>query len=202
MPWRGMMLQELLPEQQPDIMLEAEPPAASPASQSPKPQPSVPSSPAARASGVAPAAEGGEEEEEAEDLDPPYVRYLEPTPDDLDLQVEYDLDEEDEAWLEDFNEKVGLAGRDSLRGCRVEQLVSSWVERRAVCAAASRLAALPQPVLPFPPRACSNLRWFSAKEAVAALRAALQSLDGCATFGPPLCTCRRARARAERRGVT
>lgn len=29
------------------------------------------------------------------------------TPDDLDLQVEYDLDEEDEEWLEGYNEKVG-----------------------------------------------------------------------------------------------
>ena len=47
-----------------------------------------------------------DEDEGVGDADPPYVRYLEPTPDDLDLQVEYDLDEEDEEWLEAFNERV------------------------------------------------------------------------------------------------
>ena len=32
-----------------------------------------------------------------------YMRYMQPTPDDLDQAIEYDLDEEDEAWLEKYN---------------------------------------------------------------------------------------------------
>ena len=32
---------------------------------------------------------------------------LQPTPDDMDLAVEYDLDEEDEEWLEQYNEEMG-----------------------------------------------------------------------------------------------
>ena len=37
--------------------------------------------------------------------DPPYVRFVQPTPDDLYLSVEYDMDEEDEDWLAAFNKK-------------------------------------------------------------------------------------------------
>lgn len=82
--------------------------AGSPASQQAQEQ----SGGAASAEVAAQVEEMEEEEEEVGDLDPPYVRYLEPTPDDLDLTVEYDLDEEDEEWLEDFNDKVGeRAGR-------------------------------------------------------------------------------------------
>ena len=32
-----------------------------------------------------------------------YMRYMQPTPDDLDQAIEYDLDEEDETWLEKYN---------------------------------------------------------------------------------------------------
>ena len=42
--------------------------------------------------------------------DPPYVRYVGPTPDDMDLAIEYDLDEEDEQWLEAYNEQVRCIG--------------------------------------------------------------------------------------------
>lgn len=34
-----------------------------------------------------------------------YLRYMQPTPDDLDQAIEYDLDEEDEKWLEKYNKK-------------------------------------------------------------------------------------------------
>lgn len=33
---------------------------------------------------------------------------VQPTPDDLDLAVEYDLDEDDEEWLEQYNTEVRL----------------------------------------------------------------------------------------------
>ena len=35
-----------------------------------------------------------------------YVRYVVPTPDDEEATVEYDLDEEDEEWLQRHNHKV------------------------------------------------------------------------------------------------
>lgn len=35
-----------------------------------------------------------------------YVRYVVPTPDDEEATVEYDLDEEDEEWLQQHNHKV------------------------------------------------------------------------------------------------
>lgn len=38
--------------------------------------------------------------------DPPYFRYVQPTPDDLDLAIEYDLDDEDEDWLEEHNKEA------------------------------------------------------------------------------------------------
>lgn len=35
-----------------------------------------------------------------------YIRYVVPTPDDEEATVEYDLDEEDEEWLQKHNHKV------------------------------------------------------------------------------------------------
>ena len=35
-----------------------------------------------------------------------YIRYVVPTPDDEEATVEYDLDEEDEEWLQQHNHKV------------------------------------------------------------------------------------------------
>jgi len=45
--------------------------------------------------------------------DPPYVRHVQPTPDDLDLALEYDMDEEDEQWLIEFNSNRGRKGKNS-----------------------------------------------------------------------------------------
>ncbi|PSC74628.1 Soluble inorganic pyrophosphatase 2 [Micractinium conductrix] len=57
-------------------------------------------------------------------LDPPYIRYVQPTPDDLDLAVEYDLDDEDEEWLEAFNTEAKRAkSRKARRTCGEE-----WME--------------------------------------------------------------------------
>lgn len=50
--------------------------------------------------------------------DPPYIRYVQPTPDDQDLAIEYDLDEEDEEWLAEYNKgtkKTGTKARSSKR---------------------------------------------------------------------------------------
>ncbi len=35
-----------------------------------------------------------------------YIRYVVPTPDDEEATVEYDLDEEDEEWLQQHNSQV------------------------------------------------------------------------------------------------
>lgn len=35
-----------------------------------------------------------------------YIRYVVPTPDDQEATVEYDLDEEDEDWLQEHNLRV------------------------------------------------------------------------------------------------
>lgn len=40
-----------------------------------------------------------------DDIEPAYMRYMQPTPDDLDQAIEYDVDEEDEKWLEKYNAK-------------------------------------------------------------------------------------------------
>lgn len=149
-----MLPQELPMEEQPDVMLESQPmptPGSQGGSQRAASEP--PPSSGGGQPGVAAAAaaaeqarekEEGEEEGEGE-LDPPYVRYLEPTPDDLDLSVEYDVDEEDEEWLEVFNERVracmcGCSGD----GAAPEPCGAAWAhvcatpgERSAPAAAAS-----------------------------------------------------------------
>ena len=88
--------------QQPPSPADAGGPGSSPPGSGPMPT--------VRRAGATGAVDGtgaqSDEDEGVGDADPPYVRYLEPTPDDLDLQVEYDLDEEDEEWLEAFNERV------------------------------------------------------------------------------------------------
>ena len=37
-----------------------------------------------------------------------YIRYVVPTPDDQEATVEYDLDEEDEEWLQKHNSHVRM----------------------------------------------------------------------------------------------
>lgn len=45
--------------------------------------------------------------------DPPFIRYIQPTPDELDLSVEYDLDEDDVVWLANYNQSVSKKGKKS-----------------------------------------------------------------------------------------
>jgi hypothetical protein len=56
--------------------------------------------------------------------DAPYFRYVQPTPDDQDMTIEYDLDEEDEAWLERYND---AARRATSRAARYP-LSEAWME--------------------------------------------------------------------------
>ncbi|KAL6776376.1 hypothetical protein ACKKBG_A20895 [Auxenochlorella protothecoides x Auxenochlorella symbiontica] len=59
--------------------------------------------------------------------DPPYTRYVQPTPDELELAIEYDLDEEDEEWLEAHNAEARRArsrvARRTLAGEWMEHLI-------------------------------------------------------------------------------
>lgn len=199
-------------EEQPDVMLESQPmptPGSQGGSQRAASEP--PPSSGGGQPGVAAAAaaaeqarekEEGEEEGEGE-LDPPYVRYLEPTPDDLDLSVEYDVDEEDEEWLEVFNERVracmcGCSGD----GAAPEPCGAAWAH---VCATRVNV-----PRLPLPPRCgtqhCSLCVHAAERRQGRAL--ALQywsSVRGDAAGPcprtPPGPARRRARARAARRGT-
>ncbi|KAK2079583.1 hypothetical protein QBZ16_001978 [Prototheca wickerhamii] len=56
--------------------------------------------------------------------DPPYSRYVQPTPDELELAIEYDLDEDDEAWLARYNAE---ARRAKSRVAR-RPLAGEWME--------------------------------------------------------------------------
>ncbi|EFN51054.1 hypothetical protein CHLNCDRAFT_141564 [Chlorella variabilis] len=57
-------------------------------------------------------------------LDLPYIRYVQPTPDDLDLAVEFNLDEDDEEWLAQYNVEAKRA--KSRKGRRT--LGEEWME--------------------------------------------------------------------------
>ena len=58
--------------------------------------------------------------------DPPYSRYVQATPDDLDLAIEYDLDEEDEEWLAKYNKNVKKGGTKARSSKR--PLGEEWLE--------------------------------------------------------------------------
>ena len=59
--------------------------------------------------------------------DPPFIRYIQPTPDELDLSVEYDLDEDDEAWLEKFNREASKRLKGSKTTRRKNALEGEYV---------------------------------------------------------------------------
>lgn len=61
--------------------------------------------------------------------DPPFLRYVQPTPDDLDLAIEYDLDEEDEEWLATYNESVKRHGGGNSKARSAKKpLAEEWLE--------------------------------------------------------------------------
>jgi hypothetical protein len=43
-----------------------------------------------------------------------YIRYMQPTPDDLDQAIEYDMDDEDELWLAKYNKQAKAKNRTEL----------------------------------------------------------------------------------------
>ena len=43
-----------------------------------------------------------------------YIRYMQPTPDDLDQAIEYDMDDEDEVWLAKYNKQAKAKNRTEL----------------------------------------------------------------------------------------
>ena len=51
--------------------------------------------------------QGGAVDDEKQGYERAYVRYMMPTPDDWDQAIEYDLDEDDEKWLEAYNRRQG-----------------------------------------------------------------------------------------------
>ncbi|KFP56487.1 Bromodomain and PHD finger-containing protein 3, partial [Cariama cristata] len=72
---------------------------------------------------------------EAPPLPPSYYRYIEKPPEDLDVEVEYDMDEEDLAWLEMVNEKRRDDGYGTVSADTFELLVDrlekeSYLESR------------------------------------------------------------------------
>jgi hypothetical protein len=61
--------------------------------------------------------------------DPPFIRYVQPTPDDVDLSIEYDLDEEDEEWLAKYNESVKKSGGGNSKARSAKKpLAEEWLE--------------------------------------------------------------------------
>lgn len=67
--------------------------------------------------------------DEALRADPPYVRYVQLTPDDLDLSIEYDLDEEDEEWLAKFNKATKKSKNQSHTGPLGEEWLEHLIDR-------------------------------------------------------------------------
>ena len=56
-----------------------------------------------------------------------YIRYVVPTPDDQEATVEYDLDEEDEEWLQKHNSRVRLlSAHQETSCCRVMLAVPNF----------------------------------------------------------------------------
>uniref|UniRef100_A0A8I6AL41 Bromodomain and PHD finger containing, 3 n=1 Tax=Rattus norvegicus TaxID=10116 RepID=A0A8I6AL41_RAT len=73
---------------------------------------------------------------EAPPLPAAYYRYIEKPPEDLDAEVEYDMDEEDMAWLDMVNEKRRADGHSSVSADTFELLVDrlekeSYLESRS-----------------------------------------------------------------------
>lgn len=73
---------------------------------------------------------------EAPPLPAAYYRYIEKPPEDLDAEVEYDMDEEDMAWLDMVNEKRRADGHNSVSADTFELLVDrlekeSYLESRS-----------------------------------------------------------------------
>lgn len=73
---------------------------------------------------------------EAPPLPAAYYRYIEKPPEDLDAEVEYDMDEEDLAWLDMVNEKRRADGHSSVSADTFELLVDrlekeSYLESRS-----------------------------------------------------------------------
>jgi hypothetical protein len=55
-----------------------------------------------------------------------YIRYKQPTVDDLDGTVEYDMDDEDDAWLQQFN---AIAQEKHGAGCLSEDDLEAILDR-------------------------------------------------------------------------
>uniref|UniRef100_A0A9L0IIH6 Bromodomain and PHD finger containing 3 n=1 Tax=Equus asinus TaxID=9793 RepID=A0A9L0IIH6_EQUAS len=73
---------------------------------------------------------------EAPPLPAAYYRYIEKPPEDLDAEVEYDMDEEDLAWLDMVNERRRVDGHSSVSADTFELLVDrlekeSYLESRS-----------------------------------------------------------------------
>lgn len=52
-----------------------------------------------------------------------YMRYMMPTPDDWDQAIEYDLDEDDEKWLEGYNRRSKISANGTLKEEWLEHLI-------------------------------------------------------------------------------
>ena len=88
-----------------------------------------------------------------------YIRYVVPTPDDEEATVEYDLDEEDEEWLQRHNHKVPQL----LHTCHFQILLNgvqsyhSMMKQVAAALVLWNISCLPRPAPPPPPLLLSSL---------------------------------------------